>query len=187
MSIIETIPETAATGEVADIYESARQASGYIPSHVRITALNPPAHRAWEALTGAIGQSMGLRAYELVTLAAADAIGSEACRLAHGKKALGCFDEEQLLRIATDYRDAGLTDAEVAMMDFAVKLSGDSASMTDADAALLRAAGLTDPQIVDIALAAGARNFYSRVLHALAVEVDVPPGLSPALQAALRS
>lgn len=84
-----------------------------------------------------------------------------------------------------DYRTAGLSEAEVAMMDFAAALSRDSAAMTDADSQRLRDVGLTDREILDIALAAGMRNFFSRTLHALAVEVDVPPGLTPELVGAI--
>ena len=70
-------------------------------------------------------------------------------------------------------------------MLLAAKLSRDSASMTDADSLRLREVGFTDREIVDIALAASVRNYFSRALHALAVEVDVPPGLSPSIQDAL--
>jgi alkylhydroperoxidase family enzyme len=59
--------------------------------------------------------------------------------------------------------------------------------MTEADAQRLRDAGFSDDEIVDIAIAAAARNFYSRALHALGVPVDVPPDLSPALRDALLS
>ncbi|MBO9578963.1 MAG: carboxymuconolactone decarboxylase family protein, partial [Microbacteriaceae bacterium] len=148
-------------------------------------SVHPEAYQAYEAVIKTVFGSLGLRHYELVTLAAARAIGSRECLLAHGRKSLGVFDEAQLVRIARDYRDAGLTEAEVAMMAFAERLSGDSASMTEEDSQTLRDHGFTDRQILDIAMAAGARNMYSRVLHALGVRLDVPPGLTPELQAAL--
>jgi hypothetical protein len=71
------------------------------------------------------------------------------------------------------------------MMDYALKLSTNAAAMNDADSQTLREAGCSDRDIVDITLAAAARNYFSRALQALAVDVDVPPGLSPALQEAL--
>ena len=73
------------------------------------------------------------------------------------------------------------------MLAFAERLSTDAASMTDADSQRLRDVGFTDRQIVDIALAAAARNFFSRALLALAVPVDNVPGLSGELVAALRA
>jgi uncharacterized peroxidase-related enzyme len=148
-------------------------------------SLNPEAYMAWEALTKAICTSLGLRRYELVTLAAAQAIGSTHCRLAHGKKILRIISEEQLLAIAKDFHDAGLSEAEVAMMDYAVRLSTDAAAMTDRDTQRLRELGFTDRDIVDVTMAAAARNFYSRALLAMGIDLDVPEGISEELQSAL--
>lgn len=183
MSIIETPDET--DGLVADLYAAEISEIGYVPSHTRMMAVNPEAFRAFQQLVRAIVAQLGVRRFELATLAAADAVGSQSCRYAHGRKSLKLFEEEQLERIARDYHDAFLSEAEVALMDFAAKLSRDSESMTDADSLRLRAVGFTDREIVDIALAASVRNYLSRALHALAVEVDVPPGLSPSLRDAL--
>ena len=72
-------------------------------------------------------------------------------------------------------------------MRFADRLSTDAGAMTDADSQALRDQGFSDRQIVDIALAAGARNFLSRTLQALAVPVEDVPGLSPRLTKALLS
>lgn len=185
MTIIRTVPEDQAEGEVAVLYAEERESLGYVPTHSRVMAMNPAANRAFEALVGTVAGPMGTRRYELVTLAAARGTGSRHCRLAHGVKALGVFDEEQLERIARDYSDAGLTDAEVAMMRFAERVARDASSMTDADSLTLREAGFSDPEIVDIAIAAAARVYLGRMLQALAVEVDVPERLSEPLRSAL--
>jgi uncharacterized peroxidase-related enzyme len=185
MSIIVTPEPGEATGEVAEIYAEDTASLGYVPNHTRVMAINPEAYRAWENLIGAIARPMDKRRYELITLAAAGALRSKACRLAHGKKSLQYISEDELILIARDYHDAGLSAAEVAMMEFAEKLSIDSAAMTDADSTTLREHGFTDREIVDIALTAAARNYFSRTLHALDVEVDVPPGLSEPLRSAL--
>lgn len=187
MSILTTVSEEEASGEVARFYEEDREDLGYVPGYTRAMALNPAALGAFEQLAGAIARSLGKRNYELVTLAAARAIGSPHCLLAHARKSLSLFPEGDLVRIARDYRDAGLSAADVAMMEFAEKLSGDAAAMTDEDSRRLREHGFTDRQIVDIALAASLRNYYSRALLALRVEVQVPPGISAELQDALLS
>ncbi len=57
--------------------------------------------------------------------------------------------------------------------------------MTNADSQILRDAGFSDREIVDITLAAAARNYLSRILQALAVDVDVPPKLSESMRTAL--
>ncbi|MDJ0313563.1 carboxymuconolactone decarboxylase family protein [Arthrobacter sp. H35-D1] len=185
MSIINT-PDESDDG-VADLYGPELEDLGYVPSHTRKMAANPEAFRAFQQLMRTIVSQLGERRFELATLAAADAVGSQSCRHAHGRKSLKLFEEEQLERIVRDYHDASLSEADVALMDFATKLSKDSSSMTDADSLRLRKAGFTDREIVDIALAASARNYLSRALQALAVEVDVPPGLSLTLKDALTS
>lgn len=71
------------------------------------------------------------------------------------------------------------------MMDYAVKLSTDAASMTESDAQRLSYFGFSDREIADITLAAAARNFFSRALLAMGVDLDVPEGISDELQNAL--
>lgn len=187
MTILHTASESEVTGVAAELYAEDIHSIGYVPSHTRVMALNAEAVRAFEALIKAAAPGLGMRRYELVTIAAAKAIGSQACLLAHGQKSLKYLDADELERVARDYHHAGLPEAEIAMMDFAQKLSGDSAAMTEQDAAVLREHGFSDREIVDVAIAAGARNFYSRTLHALGVEVDVPPALTPELKDALLS
>jgi len=186
MSILRTTTESEATGLVAELYDDDIQDLGYVPSHTKVMAINPEAVKAFEQLIRAIAGPMNKRRYELITLAAADAIGSQACRVAHSRKSLKYMDEAELVAVLHDFHHAGLTEAEVAMMEFAQKLSLDSRSMTDTDSQRLRDLGFDDREIVDIALAAAARNYYSRALHALGVEVDIPPDLNADLRDALR-
>lgn len=187
--IVTPPPLEGAEGHVADMYRKDIETDGFVYSHTQVMAINAEAHEAFEALIRAIVPSIGIRNYELATLAAARGIPSPHCLLAHGRKALraDALNEEQLERVALDYLDAGLSDADVALMRFAERLSTDAASMTDADAQSLRDVGFTDRQIVDIALAAGVRNYFSRALQALAVPVEDVPGLSPQLRSALLS
>jgi len=187
MSIINTVNDDDATGDVAAFYADDREHYGYVPTRTRIMAVNPEALTAFEDLTKAIASQLGVRNYRLVTLAAAGALNSDECRLAHGSMARKIMDDAQIERVARDFHDAGLTDAEVAMMEFAEKVCGDSAAMTDADSQVLRDHGFSDRDIVDITLAAAVRNYYSRALQALAVPLDVPPALPEALRTALVS
>lgn len=187
--IIDTPDPATASGHVSQMYAEDIETDGKVYMHTRAMAVNPDAHAAFEALVGAIIPSIGVRVYELATLGAAKAIGSPHCLLAHGRKTLraGVMDDAQLQKVARDYRDAGLSDGDVAVMEFAENLSRDPRSMTDADSARLREVGFSDRQIADIALAAAARNFLSRYLLAMAVPVDDVPGLSPEVVAALLS
>ncbi len=86
---------------------------------------------ACENLLGSIRSNMDQRRYELVTLAAARALKSSYCMLAHGtilsKK---FFSPDELTTIAQDYRKADLTPAEVTMVTFVEKLVRDATAIT---------------------------------------------------------
>jgi uncharacterized peroxidase-related enzyme len=185
VSILQMTPEAEATGVIAEIYDDDRRSLGYVPSYTKALSLNPEAYLAAQSLLKAISTPLGPRLYELVTLAASQAIGSTHCRLAHGEKSLRLFKEEQLQAIARDFHDADLSEAEVAMMDYAVRVCTDAAAMTDRDTQRLRDLGFSDREIVDITMAAAARNFISRTVLAMAVDLDVPPGMSEGLKTAL--
>lgn len=187
--IVSTPDLDGVTGHAADMYDSDLGGDGFVFAYTRAMAVNPDAHQAFETLIRAIVPSIGLRNYELATLGAARAIGSEHCLLAHGRRSLraGLFDEDQLARLARDGVEADFDERDRAVVAYSEKLSTDAAAMTDADSGRLREVGFTDREIVDITLAAAARNFFSRALLALAVPVDDVPGLSPELTAALRA
>lgn len=188
--IIDTPDPETARDYTAQVFQRDLDDDGFVFSHTRAMAVNPEALAAFEGLVHAIVPSIGVRLYELVTLAAAAALKSPHCLLAHGRKTLRAeaLDEDTLVLVLRDFENAGLSDADVAAMRYAQRLSTDSASMTDDDAAALRAAGYSDRQIVDITLAAAARNYFSRALEALAVPVEEDlNGISPRVRDALLS
>ena len=93
---------------------------------------------------------------------------------------------EPVREIALDRRSAGLDEVDVAVMDFAERVVDDAAAIDDADRQRLRDLGLTDAEIMDVALAAAARCFFSKTLDAMGVLPDASFGeLEPELQEAL--
>lgn len=82
------------------------------------------------------------------------------------------FSAEQLEAIAKDFHSAGLEAAEVAMMDFAQKVTRNANSVMQEDIDQLRAVGFSDTDILNITLVAAMRNFFSRVMDALGVAPD---------------
>jgi alkylhydroperoxidase family enzyme len=108
--------------------------------------------------------------------------------MAHGRLLRDQFyDPETVRRIATDHTRAGLAPAEVAVMDFADQVSRDAPSIGPDDIQRLRAHGLSDTDILDVALAAAARCFFSTVLDAMGAQADgaLSEDLEPQLRAAL--
>jgi len=173
MAFIQTIPEQDATGEVRKIYEEDRRTRGYLPNYSLVFSHRPAVKEAWNYLNKAIRSGMDLRRYELITLAAARALRSSYCMLAHGSVLLEKFYKSpQLISIADDPRTSELTPAERAMMAFAEKVVLDATSVTGDDIENLRSYGLTDAEIFDITVTAAARCFFSKTLDALGAEPD---------------
>lgn len=96
------------------------------------------------------------------------------------------FTSEQVSSIVRDFRTAGLPPNEVAMLEFAVKLTDHAYKVTPRDMDGLRAHGFTDEEIIDIAAAAAVRNFISKLVDALGAEPETSAGeLEPELREAL--
>jgi uncharacterized peroxidase-related enzyme len=140
-------------------------------NYERAFAKRPDVYDAWGGLNGAIKAGMDLRRYELATLAAARRLRSSYCCLAHGTVLLERFGEP-VREIALDHHAAGLDEVDVAVMDFAERVVDDASSIGEADMQRLRELGLSDEDIMDVALAAAARCFFSKTLDALGVQPD---------------
>jgi len=82
------------------------------------------------------------------------------------------FSVEELIGIVRDFRQAGLTDEEVGLMEFAQKVTVEAGSVSEEDVDALRKWGLTDGEILDVVLACTARNFFSKTLDALDAQPD---------------
>ena len=72
----------------------------------------------------------------------------------------------------SDYRTAGLPPADVAMLAFAEKVTLRAHDVTREDIEELRREGLSDAEVLDIAMTAGARSLFSKVLDAVGAEPE---------------
>lgn len=142
-----------------------------VPNYERAFGEHPAVYAAWQQLNAAIKAGMDLRRYELATLATAQALRSSYCSLAHGKLLAEQFGEpvEDIVR---DRRAAGLSEIDVAVMDFAELVARDAASVTESDRDRLRELGVSDREIGDVALAAAARCFFSKLLDGVGARPD---------------
>jgi uncharacterized peroxidase-related enzyme len=173
MTFIQTVPEDEATGAVAAMYETDRQAFGYLPNLTKGFSLRPEVYAAWRQLNGAIKANMDLRRYELATVAAARRLRSSYCTLAHGSVLLDKFLSDEGVRAVAGGHDADELDAvDTAIVDLADKVALDATSVTQADVDRLRSLGLSDSDILDVVLAAAVRCFFSKALDGLGVEPD---------------
>jgi uncharacterized peroxidase-related enzyme len=173
MTFIETIAEEEATGAAADLYHEDLANEGYVPNYAKVFALRPAVYEAWGYLNRSIKATMDGRRYELATLAAARTLKSSYCSLAHGKVLRDQFlGAEHLVDVIQDRITSDLPSDEVAIMDFAEKVAADATAISAEDIEKLRAQGLSEAEILDVALAVAARSFFSKVLDAMGAEPD---------------
>jgi uncharacterized peroxidase-related enzyme len=81
-------------------------------------------------------------------------------------------NDEQRQAVQRDYRTAGLTPRELALLDFAMKLTRLPSGARQDDLEALRGHGLTDEQIVDAVHCVSYFNFINRVLDGLGVDPE---------------
>jgi uncharacterized peroxidase-related enzyme len=173
MTFIEIISDENAPPETKRMYQQYEESLGYIPNYAKVFSHRPQVMDGWRNLLGSIVGNVDKRRYELVTLAAARALSSSYCMLAHGSiLSKEIFSPDQTMQIANDYHQSVLSPAEVAMMEFAEQVVRDATAITQKDVENLRDHGFSDAEIFDITTIATARCFFSKTLDALGAEPD---------------
>jgi uncharacterized peroxidase-related enzyme len=171
---IDAVPEQDATGPVADYYQEQRASWGFLPNYAAAFSTRPDVAQAWNTLGTTIRERMDRRRYEIATLAAARALRSTYCTVAHAKFLRDdCGDEAAMRSIAAEPTGAALNAQDRAVYQFAAKVAVDASRVEQADIDRLRTAGLSDADIADVVFAVAARSFFTRVLDALGAQLDV--------------
>lgn len=100
------------------MYERYQATQGYVPNWAKIFSHRPAVMAGCNALLASVRGNLDARRYELITLAAARAMRSSYCMLAHGAVLERDFySADQLTAIAANRPTADLTPAEVPAAD----------------------------------------------------------------------
>jgi uncharacterized peroxidase-related enzyme len=174
MAFIETIAPDCADSALAAMYLRQQSAWGYVPNYAKVFCHRPAVMARWASLLAEIKRPMDARRFELVTFVAAHELRHTACTLVHGKKLREFFSDHEIVAIAKGHPPDTLTDSERAMLRFARQVARDASQVTQEEVDGLRALGVTGAEVFDIAAAAAARAFFTKVLDALGVELDLP-------------
>ena len=154
----------------------AQERLGFVPNVLLVLARRPAEYRAFMAYNKALmNREGGLTPAdrEMMILAVSSANGCQYCVISHGAR-LRILTKEPTIsdRVAVNYREVDLSPRQRAMIDFAMKVSTDSRSVSEDDFKILRAHGFTDEDIWDIA---GITAFYglsNRMMNVAAVVPD---------------
>ncbi|QQR35032.1 alkylhydroperoxidase [Devosia oryziradicis] len=171
---IKTIEPEEATGEVAELYQAEISAMGRVMQATQCWSARPDMIVPVEHLLHQMrdGFSLGLLNFRLITLVAAKHVPSSYCSHVYFRTLSGMIGRDQALAVQRDYRTAGLSEQQVEMLAYAEQITRDASKITRADIDRLRAVGLSDLNIADIAMAAAFRNFMSRYFDAVGAEPE---------------
>ncbi len=147
--------------DIRDVIVGVQEKVGFIPNVFLTLAHRPDEFRAFMAYHDALMEKeSGLTQAdrEMIIVATSNDNSCQYCVIAHGAilriRAKDAFIADQ---VATNYRKADITPRQMAMLDFAMKVSNDARSISDADFVVLHEHGFSDEDIWDIA---GVTSFF---------------------------
>jgi len=174
MAFIKTIAPGEATDEVRAMYARQEAHWGFVPNYAKVFCHRPEIMGLWAQLQIGIKRHMTKRRFEIVTFVSAIALRSTLCSLGHGRALTEFIPEADVLALARGEAPASLTPAELAMVSFARKVASDAPSVEARDVEELKQHGFTDGEVFDIASAAAARAFWTKLIESLGVEPEPP-------------
>jgi uncharacterized peroxidase-related enzyme len=157
--------------EVRELWAPSLEKLGFVPNVLRLYALRPDNLLAWNAwYEVAMKGDSGLTKAEREMIAVVVSLENDCpyCIAAHSAALRKIAKDPGISdRLAAGYREAGLEPRQVAMLDYAVKLTRRPAAIIEADVEALRGAGWSDEDVMDIAEVTGLFNMSNRMASGL--------------------
>ena len=168
---LDLAPPDPLPDDVVELFAKCQEKLGLIPNVLVAYAHNPDKLRAFSQMYNTLMLSKGgltKLEREMIAVAVSSLNRCWYCLVAHGAAVRVMSGRPDLGEaLALDHRYADLSPRERALVDFARKLTSDSASVGEADRDALRAQGLTDADIWDAAEVAAFFNMSNRMASAV--------------------
>ena len=156
--------------DTQELFATVEEKLGFVPNVFGAFAWREGRFRKWLAhfddlMEGSEGLSKAER--EMISVVVSNENHCLYCLAAHGFAVRALLKDPVLGdRVTLDFRRAGLPPRQVAMLDFAVKLTREPSSCAESDVEALRGHGFSDEDIWDIAEVAAMFNFTNRLASA---------------------
>jgi uncharacterized peroxidase-related enzyme len=167
------LEEPATSAQAQELFDEDLADDGFVWNVTRLWAHQPDTLKQLFELMSSAFRASGLtfRQRGILVTAAASTLGDSYCSLAWGGK-LAKASEAALAAGVLTGGDAGLTDQEKALADWARKVAADPNATTQADIAALRDRGLDDGQIFAITAFVALRLAFSTINDSLGAQPD---------------
>ena len=134
---------------------AVEEKAGFIPNVFMVLAHRPDEFRAFFAYHDALMLKEGRLSKgerEMIVVATSAANECHYCVIAHGAL-VRVYEKQPLLadQVATNYRKADITPRQRAMLDFAMKVSAEAHTISEADFVEIAGHGFSEEDIWDIA------------------------------------
>ena len=155
--------------DVRERIETVADKSGFIPNVFLVLAHRPDEFRAFFAYHDAImlrDSGLNKAEKEMIVVATSAANDCTYCVIAHGA-ILRIYSKDPLIadQIATNFRSAPVTERQLTMLGFAVKLARTPEALCEDDYEQLRGHGFSEEDIWDIAAITGLFALSNRMAH----------------------
>lgn len=163
--------------DIKPIHDGVKEAFGFVPNVIKALSHRPAELQAFLAYNDAImnreGGGLTKAEKEMFIVAFSGRNGCNYCVASHGAALRGATGDPSISeRVAVNYREAGLSARETAMIDFAMKVSDEAWTIDESDFEPLREHGFSDEDIWDIAAITAFYNMSNRLMSFLAVHPD---------------
>jgi len=169
------VPEESELPEdLQGLFRAARERIGFVPNVFRTYSYRPERLSAWFAHFRMLHEETpGLSAAEREMIAVVVSVANRCayCIAAHSAALRKLTKDPALAEaVAADPTTAPLEPRVRAMLDYALKLTLHPTTMSEADVELLREAGWTDEDVMDVAEVTGMFNLTNRMASGLGWE-----------------
>jgi uncharacterized peroxidase-related enzyme len=175
MSRIPTPPSIATAPEASrGKLEAVNKLLGSVPNMFRIIANSPQTLEGYLGLNGALGNgSLDAQTRERIALAVAQVNGCNYCLAAHSY--LGTH-LAKLSAIEIEANRSGTSGDKkaAAAVGFATRIATNRGKVADSDLQLVRAAGYSDAEIVEIVGHVALNTLTNYINEVLGTEIDFP-------------
>lgn len=171
------VPEISVLPEdVQAIHNVAIENFGMVPNVAKALSHRPEQLKAFLGYDEALkreGSGLTDAEREMLIVAFSAKNGCQYCVQSHGAQVRVLSGNPQLAdQVAINYKEADINDRERAMIDFAMKVTFDSASVNENDFEILEKHGFSREDIWDIAAVTAFYNMSNRLMNFLAVRPD---------------
>ncbi|MCB1479275.1 MAG: carboxymuconolactone decarboxylase family protein [Tepidamorphaceae bacterium] len=173
MSRITQVTDTAANAQAKALFTAIKGKIGMVPNLYRVAANQPAVLSGMLGLNEALaGGNFDAQTREAIALAVAGANACDYCASAHAAISAG-------LKVAPDAVEAHLAGRSddprlAAILKLALAIVAKRGLIEDADLAMARDAGLSDPDIVETVANTVANIFTNYLNHVAATDIDFP-------------